>query len=197
MGGAIYVNQPHIGGHTCQGWYCQPEKKYFLFKHLGNILTPSWVWSLGGNIFPALPSWAHASISSVEPFFWIRAQSQSDYRTVLNWTSLKVFLKKYYVKRKQTLSLLYRNLIVWYPPTQVLTEQYSTTSSSSEFDEITLFFYHWEVWWFLSSPGPSLSPGPCPNRPPSQIKVPKKRKKKDLDLGLTLKSHGPPPTHNF
>ena len=42
----------------------------------------------------------------------------------------------------------------------------------------------------LSSPGPSQSPSPCPSRPPSRIKVPPK--KKDLDLGLTLKSHGPP-----
>ena len=42
----------------------------------------------------------------------------------------------------------------------------------------------------LSSPGPSLSPSPCPNRPLSWMKVP--RKKKDLDIGLTLKSHGPP-----
>ena len=46
----------------------------------------------------------------------------------------------------------------------------------------------------LSSAGPSPSPSTCPNRPPSQIKVPKKGKKKDLDQGLTLKSHGPPPT---
>ena len=43
----------------------------------------------------------------------------------------------------------------------------------------------------------SLSPNPGPNRPQSRIKVPQKRKKKNLDLGLTLKSHGPPthPTH--
>ena len=37
----------------------------------------------------------------------------------------------------------------------------------------------------LSSPGPS----PCPNRPPSRIKVPQKRKKEGF--GLTLKSHEP------
>ena len=42
---------------------------------------------------------------------------------------------------------------------------------------------------FLSSPGPSPSPSPCPNRPPSRIKVPKKRKKEGF--GLTLKSHEP------
>ena len=44
----------------------------------------------------------------------------------------------------------------------------------------------------LSSPGPSPSPKPCPN---SRRKVPQKRKKKDLNLWLTLKSHGPPTTH--
>ena len=27
MGGAMDVNQPHVGGHTCQGGYCQPEYK--------------------------------------------------------------------------------------------------------------------------------------------------------------------------
>ena len=46
----------------------------------------------------------------------------------------------------------------------------------------------------LSSPGPSLSPSPCPYRPPTQIKVPQKGKNKDLDQGFTLKSHGPPTT---
>ena len=30
---------------------------------------------------------------------------------------------------------------------------YSTTSSSSEFDEMSLFFYHWEVWWFFKLMG--------------------------------------------
>ncbi len=33
----------------------------------------------------------------------------------------------------------------------------------------------------LSSPGPSLSPSPCPNRPPSRIQVPQKRKKEGFE----------------
>ena len=38
-----------------------------------------------------------------------------------------------------------------------------------------------------------LLPSPCPNRPPSWVKVSKNIKKEDLDQGLTLKSHGPLP----
>ena len=35
---------------------------------------------------------------------------------------------------------------------------YSTSSSSSYFDKMTLFIYYWEVWWFFWLMG-----GPCPN----------------------------------
>ena len=99
---------------------------YFLYKHfyLENNLTPSRGWSLWRNRFPALPSCSHASPSSAEPFsLWILALGRTDYRTVLNWMSSTVFLKR----SSRNICVL-KNMIVWYPPIQVLDEQYVSLS---------------------------------------------------------------------
>ena len=46
MGGAIDINQPHVGGHTCQGGYCQPEYNlirnitYVFHKNMYVHITP-------------------------------------------------------------------------------------------------------------------------------------------------------------
>ena len=89
--------------------------------HLVNNLTPSRGWSLWGNIFPALPSWTHASLSSAEHFsLWILALGQIDYMTALSWMSSKEFLKKGNIN---VVEIWY-----WYPPIQVLAEQYVSMS---------------------------------------------------------------------
>ena len=58
------------------------------------------------------------------------------------------------------------------------------------------YYFDWADTMRLSSPGPSQSPSPCPNRPPSRINVPQKRKKEGFgpwaDTKITWATH---PTH--